>query len=73
MKIEFKLPELGENISSADVVRVLVREGDLVAVGAGVAELETEKPSSKSLVPWPARLCKFMYPKVKRSRWANCC
>jgi pyruvate/2-oxoglutarate dehydrogenase complex dihydrolipoamide acyltransferase (E2) component len=43
MNIEFKLPELGENIESGDVVRVLVREGDTIAGNDGVIELETEK------------------------------
>jgi pyruvate dehydrogenase E2 component (dihydrolipoamide acetyltransferase) len=43
MNIDFKLPELGENITSADVIRVLVREGDVIAANDGVVELETEK------------------------------
>jgi pyruvate dehydrogenase E2 component (dihydrolipoamide acetyltransferase) len=43
MNVEFKLPELGENIESGDVVRLLVREGDVIAGNDGVIELETEK------------------------------
>jgi pyruvate/2-oxoglutarate dehydrogenase complex dihydrolipoamide acyltransferase (E2) component len=43
MPIEFKLPELGENISGGDVVNVLVREGDTIAANDGVVELETDK------------------------------
>nr|NIP17901.1 hypothetical protein [Xanthomonadales bacterium]NIX12690.1 hypothetical protein [Xanthomonadales bacterium] len=31
MAREFKLPELGENIESGDVVKVLVSEGDTVS------------------------------------------
>jgi pyruvate dehydrogenase E2 component (dihydrolipoamide acetyltransferase) len=51
--IEFKLPELGENISAGDVVRVAVAVGDTVAEGQTVLELETDKavievPSSVS-------------------------
>jgi pyruvate dehydrogenase E2 component (dihydrolipoamide acetyltransferase) len=50
---EFKLPELGENIESGDVVRVAVQPGEEVAVGQTVLELETDKavvevPSSMS-------------------------
>ena len=30
MSIEFKLPELGENVTSGDVVNVLVKEGDAI-------------------------------------------
>jgi pyruvate dehydrogenase E2 component (dihydrolipoamide acetyltransferase) len=43
MSVEFRLPELGENIASGDVVKVLVREGDVIAGNDGVVELETEK------------------------------
>ena len=31
MPTEFKIPELGENVSSGDVVRVLVNAGDTIA------------------------------------------
>src|SRR4051812_5612881 len=41
--IEFKLPELGENISAGDVMRVLVKPGDSVANDQAVLELETDK------------------------------
>ena len=43
MNVEFKLPELGENIESGDVVSVLVREGDVIAGNDGVLEVETDK------------------------------
>lgn len=40
---EFKLPELGENIDSADVTNVVVSEGDSVEVDDPVIEIETDK------------------------------
>jgi len=43
MSIEFKLPELGENIEDGDIVHVLVSEGDTIAANDGVFEIETEK------------------------------
>jgi len=43
MAFEFKVPELGENITSGDVVNVLVREGQQIATNQGVIELETDK------------------------------
>lgn len=43
MSIEFKLPELGENIAGGDIVNVLVREGEAIEVNQGVVELETDK------------------------------
>ncbi len=53
MAIEFKLPELGENIEQGDLVRVMVKPGDNVSEGQPVIELETDKavievPSSVS-------------------------
>ena len=43
MPTEFKLPELGENITAGDVVRVLVKPGDTIAKDQAVLELETDK------------------------------
>ncbi|ODU61578.1 MAG: branched-chain alpha-keto acid dehydrogenase subunit E2 [Paludibacter sp. 47-17] len=40
---QFKIPELGENISSAVIVGVLVKVGDEVSVDQPVLELETDK------------------------------
>jgi pyruvate dehydrogenase E2 component (dihydrolipoamide acetyltransferase) len=51
--IEFKLPELGENIEQGDLVRLMVAPGATVSAGQSVMELETDKavlevPSSVS-------------------------
>ncbi|NNG26340.1 MAG: biotin/lipoyl-binding protein [Ignavibacteriaceae bacterium] len=43
MAIEFRLPELGENIESADVVTVLVKAGDIIEMDRSVIEIETDK------------------------------
>ncbi|HMQ52692.1 MAG TPA: dihydrolipoyllysine-residue acetyltransferase, partial [Anaerolineae bacterium] len=43
MTTEFKLPELGENIESGDVVSVLVAVGDTIKENDPVLELETDK------------------------------
>jgi pyruvate dehydrogenase E2 component (dihydrolipoamide acetyltransferase) len=53
MATEFKLPELGENIDSGDLVRLMISPGASVAEGQAVMELETDKavievPSSVS-------------------------
>ena len=45
MATEFILPELGENIESADVVEVLVSVGDSVEVDDPILEIETDKAS----------------------------
>jgi pyruvate dehydrogenase E2 component (dihydrolipoamide acetyltransferase) len=43
MATEFKLPELGENIEAADILNVLVSEGDVIQKDQGVIEIETDK------------------------------
>ncbi len=40
---DFKLPHLGDNIHSADVIKVLVKEGERVEVDQAVVEIETDK------------------------------
>ena len=51
--VEVKLPDLGENIESADVLNVLVNPGDKLEKDQGILEIETDKatievPSSVS-------------------------
>ncbi len=40
---EFKVPELGENVSQGDVAKILVKVGDTIAREQPVLELETDK------------------------------
>jgi len=43
MMTEFKLPELGENITQGTVTKILVKSGDTVKKGQNILELETDK------------------------------
>lgn len=43
MPVQFALPDLGENIESGDVIRILVAIGDRLAEDQTVIELETDK------------------------------
>jgi pyruvate dehydrogenase E2 component (dihydrolipoamide acetyltransferase) len=43
MATDFTLPELGENVTAGDVLRVLVKPGDTLAKDQPVLELETDK------------------------------
>jgi len=43
MSIEFRLPELGENVSSATISKILVNAGDTVSANQIVLEVETDK------------------------------
>jgi pyruvate dehydrogenase E2 component (dihydrolipoamide acetyltransferase) len=57
--MEFKLPEIGENIESADVVRIMVHEGDTIAANTGVVELETEKAIVELPCPHAGKVAKI--------------
>ena len=63
MNIDFKLPELGENIHSGDVVKVLVREGDAISANDGVVELETDKAVVEIPCPHAGRVAKLLVKK----------
>jgi pyruvate dehydrogenase E2 component (dihydrolipoamide acetyltransferase) len=52
MAMEFRLPELGENITTAVVAKILVSVGDTVAQDQPVLELETDKAVVE--IPAPA-------------------
>ena len=52
MATEFKLPDLGENIHSGDVVSLLVKEGDAIKPQQDVIEIETDK----AVIPVPCSI-----------------
>ena len=52
MATEFKLPDLGENIHSGDVVSLLVKEGDAISPQQDVIEIETDK----AVIPVPCAI-----------------
>lgn len=41
--VDFRLPELGENIEAADVLNVLVKVGDVIEIDQAILEIETDK------------------------------
>jgi pyruvate/2-oxoglutarate dehydrogenase complex dihydrolipoamide acyltransferase (E2) component len=59
VNIDFKLPELGENIHSGDVVNLLVKEGDQIAANSGLFELETDKAVVEIPCPYTGLVAKL--------------
>jgi len=59
MATEFKLPDLGENIESGDVVSLLVGEGDVIEANQPVVELETDKATVEVPCPLSGRVEKI--------------
>ncbi|MCK5709234.1 MAG: biotin/lipoyl-binding protein, partial [Deltaproteobacteria bacterium] len=52
MTIEYKLPDLGEDIETGDVIGVFVSPGDRVAEDQPLLEIETDKAAIE--IPSPA-------------------
>jgi pyruvate dehydrogenase E2 component (dihydrolipoamide acetyltransferase) len=63
MAIEFKLPDLGENIASGDVVTVFVSEGDVVKPGQALLEVETDKAVIEVPCPPGGRIAQVLVKK----------
>jgi len=59
MANEFKLPELGENIESGDVVSLMVSEGDTIEANDPVMELETDKAVLEVPCPYGGKVAKL--------------
>lgn len=59
MATEFKLPELGEGVDSAEVARVLVAEGDTIEADQDVLELETDKAVAELPCPLAGEIKKI--------------
>ena len=71
MAIEFKLPELGENIESGDLVRVIVSPGAQVHEGDPVIELETDKAVIEARRPFRAQSARSRSSRATKSKWAR--
>ncbi len=59
MPVDFKVPDLGENIESGDIVSVLVKEGDQVAAEQPVFEVETGKAVVELPTPHAGKITKI--------------
>ena len=60
MPTEIKLPSLGENIDSGDVLSILVSEGDVVTKDQDLIELETDKATMPIPSPSAGKIVKIL-------------
>jgi pyruvate dehydrogenase E2 component (dihydrolipoamide acetyltransferase) len=56
MPRSFALPDLGEGLTEAEIVKVLVREGDVVREDAPLVEVETDKAQVEIPSPFSGRV-----------------
>ena len=61
MTYEFKLPDIGEGVVEGEVVRWLVKEGDLVREDQPMVEIMTDKASVEIPAPRAGRVGKRMF------------
>jgi pyruvate dehydrogenase E2 component (dihydrolipoamide acetyltransferase) len=59
MAREFKLPELGEGVTSGTVATLLASEGDTVAADTPIIEIETDKAVAEIPIPFGGTITKF--------------
>ena len=57
---EFRLPDPGEGLVEADIVRWVVTEGDEVKVNDILVEIETAKSIVELPSPWAGRIARLM-------------
>jgi pyruvate dehydrogenase E2 component (dihydrolipoamide acetyltransferase) len=65
---DFKLPDLGENIESGEVINVLVSEGDALSEDQPVIELETDKVVIEVPSTVSGKVSKIMVAKGDRAQ-----
>ena len=60
MSTQIKLPNLGENIESGDVLSIFVAEGDTVKANQDLMEVETDKATMPIPAPQAGKIIKIL-------------
>ncbi len=60
MPTQIKLPNLGENIESGDVLSIFVKEGDTVTANQDLMEIETDKATMPIPAPQAGKIVKIL-------------
>ncbi len=60
MSTQIKLPNLGENIESGDVLTIFVSEGDTVKANQDLMEIETDKATMPVPAPQAGKIVKIL-------------
>src|SRR3990172_8696272 len=60
MATQIKLPNLGENIESGDVLSIFVREGDTVKADQDLLEVETDKATMPIPSPHAGKITRIL-------------
>ncbi|PDM39284.1 MULTISPECIES: dihydrolipoamide acetyltransferase family protein [unclassified Geobacillus] len=62
MRYEFKLPDIGEGLHEAEIVRWFIQEGDEVSVDQPIAEIQTDKAMVEITTPVAGKVAALAGP-----------
>ncbi|ANB59608.1 dihydrolipoamide acetyltransferase family protein [Anoxybacteroides amylolyticum] len=65
MRYEFKLPDIGEGLHEAEIVRWLVQEGEEVTIDQPIAEIQTDKATVEISIPVAGKIIALAGPEGK--------
>lgn len=66
--VDVNLPELGENIASADILKVLVKKGDTITKDQGILEIETDKATIEVPSPLSGKIVEVLVKEGKKAK-----
>lgn len=65
MALEFRLPDIGEGVVEGEIVRWLVKEGDVLREDQPMVEVMTDKATVEIPTPRAGRVSRLMVPAGK--------
>jgi hypothetical protein len=68
---EFKLPDVGEGLTEAEIVSWKVKVGDTVAINDVIVEIETAKSLVELPSPYAGQVLALLVAEGRWSRWAR--
>jgi len=71
MALAFKLPDLGEGLTEAEIVKWLVKAGDNVEEGQAFVQVETDKAVIEIPSPRKGVILQWERPRARPFQWAR--
>jgi Pyruvate/2-oxoglutarate dehydrogenase complex, dihydrolipoamide acyltransferase (E2) component, and related enzymes len=63
---EFKMPDVGEGLTEAEILKWYVQPGDKVTDGQVVCEVETAKAAVELPIPFTGVVAELRFPRARR-------
>ena len=59
--MEFKLPDIGEGLEEAEIIKWLVKEGDIVKADQNIVQVETDKAVADLPAPVSGKILRINF------------